>query len=146
MAKLKPYTFGKRRAAAKPAAPAALLKDDAAEREAAAVPADLGSGFEVRVYKMLLRVGWKPDDIETQQGILGGRSLPGGQVIDFVLYTPASVGISCKGRHWHGNEGEETILDVQAAQHYAKFVVIWDDEVETDDQLEAIVRERIGQP
>lgn len=146
MAKLKPYTFGKRRAAAKPAAPAALLKDDAAEREAAALPADLDSGFEERVYKMLLRVGWKPDDIETQQGILGGRSLPGGQVIDFVLYTPASVGISCKGRHWHGNEGEETILDVQAAQNYAKFVVIWDDEVETDDQLEAIVRERIGQP
>lgn len=143
--KLKPYTFGKGKKAAKPERAAAPLKDDAAEQQAA-LPADLGSGFEARVYKGLLRLGWRPEDIETQQGILGGRSLPGGQVIDFVLYTPASVGISCKGRHWHGNEGEETILDVQAAQNYAKFVVIWDDEVETDDQLDAILRERIGQP
>ena len=114
------------------------MKDDA--------PTMLGSRMEDWGYYALLELGWKPEDITTQRGIDGGRSLPGGQVVDIVLYKPTSCAISYKGEYWHGNPDEETFDDARIAAIYDEYVVIWWREAFTYDMMYQVTLERVGRP
>jgi len=97
-------------------------------------------------YRALLALGWPEEDITVQRSIDGGRSLPGGQVVDIVLYKPTSCAISLKGEYWHGNPAEETIDDARIAQIYNEYVIIWWREAHTYDMMYQVILERVGRP
>ena len=106
----------------------------------------LGSRMEDWCYQALLALGWPEEDITVQRSIYGGRSMPGGQVVDIVLYKPTSCAISLKGEYWHGNADEETIDDARAAAIYAEYIVIWWREASTYNTMLQVVMDRVGRP
>lgn len=106
----------------------------------------LGSSLEDWCYRALLALGWREEDITVQRSIYGGRNLPGGYVVDIVLYKPTSCAISLKGEYWHGKSDEETIDDARIAELYNEYVVIWWREANTYDMMYQVCLERIGRP
>ena len=106
----------------------------------------LGSSMEDWCYQALLALGWPKDDITVQRSIYGGRNLPGGYVVDIVLYKPTSCAISLKGEYWHGNSDEETIDDARIMRIYDEYIVIWWREANTYDMMYQVVLERVGRP
>ena len=109
-------------------------------------PTMLGSRLEDWGYYALLALGWNPEDITTQRSIDGGRSLPGGQVVDIVLYKPTSCAISFKGEYWHGNPDEETFDDARIQNIYDEYVIVWWREAFTYDMMYQVLLERVGRP
>ncbi len=136
----KPYLFG----VVKRKPKKADITTPYIEQEEPGLQGILGSSLEERTYNMLLKLGWKPWQIEIQTPILGGRQTRGGMVVDFVLFKPSSCAISCKGGYWHENGNEEIVEDAAQMQYFNEYVVIWDYEVPDDKQLEAVMRNRIG--
>ena len=106
----------------------------------------LGSRMEDFGYRALLALGWNAEDITVQRSIDGGRMMPGGQVVDIVLYKPTSCAISFKGEYWHGNPSEETIDDARIAMIYNEYVIIWWREAYTYDMMYQVMLERVGRP
>ena len=59
------------------------------------------SDLEWRVYKALKRLGWTDGEIDFQTAVMGGR-MPGGAMLDFVVWTPGlPVVIEPNGDIWH---------------------------------------------
>lgn len=119
----------------------------------AAIPDNLGSSLEAMVYRALLAAGWKADQIEVQTPVLGGRNpRGGGQIVDFVLYTPYAVPIRVHGDWWHRNKDEDYEKDVKLAEYFAKHpVIIWGHECSRDggntydfDQTRATIIRKVG--
>lgn len=104
--------------------------------------AGFGSKLEARVYRALRRAGW--EQIDMQVPILGGRTVPGGQVIDFVLW-PGPIPVFVNGEYWHRND-EVEFLEMAAVQEvYGREpVVIWGGEAQTDEQALATVLRKVG--
>lgn len=60
------------------------------------------SDLEWRTYRTLRRLGWRDEQIQFQTDVLGGRQ-PGGQVLDFIVWTYSGpVVIAVNGDYWHG--------------------------------------------
>jgi hypothetical protein len=60
------------------------------------------SDLEWRTYLLLKRLGFREEQIQFQVDFLGGR-MPGGQVLDFVVWTSGvPVVIAVDGDYWHG--------------------------------------------
>lgn len=73
------------------------------------------SDLEWRCYVALRKLGWSDEYIQFQTNVLGGR-MPGGQVLDFVLYGFGDVTvIPVNGDYWHagGVRGEMTLYNEQ---------------------------------
>jgi hypothetical protein len=65
------------------------------------VQGQTASSLEWRVYQALRKLGWTDELINFQADFMGGH-LPGGQVLDFVVYVPGQrVVISVDGDYWH---------------------------------------------
>jgi hypothetical protein len=65
------------------------------------------SDLEWRVYLMLKRLGWTDKNIVFQSDVMGGR-MPGGQVLDFVVYSPQiPVVIVVNGDYWHARDQKQ---------------------------------------
>ncbi len=107
------------------------------------------SDLEDRVYRMLLTLGWTDDTIDFQTSILGGR-MPGGQVLDFVLYGPGGVFvIPVNGDHWHafGTEADRTREEEQKAQEAmpgVKFYPLYSGDLLTDDIARLSLLKTVG--
>lgn len=103
------------------------------------------SSLEVRVYAALLKAGYDRDQIVGQHPIAGGRAVRGGQIIDFVLYTPMPIPIEVNGEYWHRDSGQEFVKNAEIAAIYGREpVVIWGDECKTDEDALATVIRKIG--
>ena len=96
------------------------------------------SDLEWRVYRMLLRLNWKPEQIRFQVDILGGRK-PKGQVLDFVV-DGGSVFyvIWVNGDYWHKygpkyNEARENMQAVSAVWPSAHLVALFSGDLVDDD-------------
>ena len=64
-----------------------------------------GSIYEWRVAVALWKYKW---NFAYQVQYFGGRRLPGGQVIDFLVFTlPKPTPVYVQGEHWHGGIREE---------------------------------------
>jgi hypothetical protein len=62
------------------------------------------SDIEWATYRGLRALGYDASDIAFQQHFMGGRRLPGGQVLDFVVQqNRTTVVIDVRGEHWHGD-------------------------------------------
>lgn len=140
---VKPYQFPvKTRRGTKVEPPPAPVK----EYGVAEGPTILGSRMEDWGYRALLALGYKAENISTQRGIDGGRNLPGGQVVDIVLYKPTSCAISFKGEYWHGNADEETFDDARVARIYDEYVIVWWREAFTYEMMYQVLLARVGRP
>lgn len=109
-------------------------------------PTILGSRMEDWGYRALLALGYKEENISVQKSIDGGRNLPGGQVVDIVLYKPTPCAISFKGEYWHGNPDEETFDDARIMNIYDEYVVVWWREAFTYDMMYNVLLARVGRP
>lgn len=59
------------------------------------------SDIEWRCYMALLALGWTDGEVVFQEDTMGGR-MPGGQVLDFVVYAPGGdIVIAVDGDVWH---------------------------------------------
>ena len=105
-----------------------------------------GSSFEDRVYIGLLRLGWKADQIDAQQEKFGGRAWRGGQVVDFVVYTPLPIAILCQGNYWHDDPDREFNRIAALTEEYTRVVEVWDYECPNEQQLMATLRAKVGTP
>lgn len=141
---IKPFQFPVRRVQGVQVKPPTQPKPERQAQDA--LPVILGSNLEAWAYRSLLELGWPKDDITLQRSIYGGRTLPGGQIVDIVLYKPTSCAISLKGKRFHGNSGEETIDDARIAQIYDEYVVIWDYETPTYEAMVNVIEARVGRP
>ncbi len=104
-----------------------------------------GSTLEARVYRALLAAGWQPKQIRVQTPVLGGRSVKGGLVVDFILYTPLEIPIVVNGEYWHKNQEEELIMEAKLNQVFQQTpVIIWGDDAQTDEDARAVVIRKIG--
>lgn len=60
------------------------------------------TSLEMMIYNALLKLGWSDSNIKFQQSILGGKGIPGGRSIDFVVWSPGMpIMIEANGDYWH---------------------------------------------
>jgi len=103
----------------------------------------LGSTNEMRLYIALQMAGYK--DIETQVPVRGGRMIKGGQVLDFVLWTPHPIPIALDGTYWHRDSAESFIDSAEIAEEYGRPpVVFYDYDTDTIPHAYAAVLRLLG--
>lgn len=81
-----------------------------------------------------------------QVGINGGRGIRGGQVIDFVVFTPRPVPVFIQGEYWHKKSTEnEDILKQAAAQEVygVRPILLMGEETDTRDKAFQAVRTKV---
>lgn len=95
------------------------------------------SDLEARTYRTLKALGWRDEQIQYQVAILGGR-MPGGQMLDFVLYGPGLVYVVfVNGDYWH-KFGEKLNItrrneqEVTAVMPGARVVSVFSNDLATD--------------
>ena len=86
-----------------------------------------------------------------QYGFMGGASLPGGQIIDFWVYTvPLPTPVYVQGKYWHGSSKRTDDRLKQSRVNRAMKgqvnlpVEIWDYEIPTMDRAYQVCKERLG--
>lgn len=94
-----------------------------------------GSALEWNVSQALDRLGLK---YQYQYWIGGGRSVAGGQVLDFLVYTPGlPTPLNVNGRYWHTGEhaDEYDTMNIVRLMHgqARQPVVIWEENCQTVD-------------
>jgi hypothetical protein len=109
------------------------------------------SNLEWRVYKALKRLRWRDDQISFQIDVLGGR-MPGGAVLDFVVWTYAHPYVlEPNGDIWH----TATLAQIQRdKKRYADIVKAWrrpfdylsmgQGDIATDDMCYALLLRKVG--
>lgn len=82
-----------------------------------------------------------------QYSIYGGTSLRGGQVIDFVVFTPVGrIPVFVEGAYWHSwRQDPDYPLKLAAARHYFKNepVILKEDETDTRQKAFIAVRDKV---
>ena len=107
------------------------------------------SDLEWRTYITLHKLGWTDANIQFQTSVLGGR-MPGGQVLDFVLYGFGDVTvIPVNGDYWHkgGIKGELTLYNeqiIQSVMPSARIVPLYGADLATDEVAFATLSRRVG--
>ena len=86
-----------------------------------------------------------------QMPISGGRSVRGGQVIDFFVYTvPIPTPVFVQGKYWHGGaKSASSQFKVQQAQRYfggqaQPPVEIWDEEIPDRETTYQVVKRKLA--
>jgi hypothetical protein len=107
-----------------------------------------GSMEEWRTAKALWRAGWA---FAYQVPVAGGRSRRGGQVVDFLVYTPVRpTPIYVQGSYWHGGAAEsedrikQALLQRQVGGRWADPIILWDYELKDDDMAYQTILRVLG--
>ncbi len=107
-----------------------------------------GTAPEVLCYNALVGLGLIPDvDFAFQAGILGGRSVKGGQVVDFLFANPPNLGISILGEYFHYKlHGGSRATDIMNAQNLLLLgiIVIHIDEDDLIADADSVVRDALN--
>lgn len=121
---------------------AARLKQDPAVMIIQGVVAD--SKEEWYVAQALDKLGL---EYEYQKSVRGGRLVRGGQVLDFLVYTPGrNTVVDVRGKYWHtGKHEDELSLKIALKGKDWNVVVIWDYEATSVEAALSILRERMPQ-
>lgn len=105
--------------------------------------------YEWRVAKALDRL--KLEYI-FQQPIMGGRTLRGGFIIDFLVLTaPLPTPMWVHGEYWHVGKQQsvddlqQAILRSAFAMTYGEPVILWGEKLQTDEDAYRAVREALRQ-
>ena len=117
-------------------------------------PDNTGIRYEVHGKRASLyewRVAQVLDQLEIdyifQVDYLGGRSLRGGLVLDFVVFTaPLPTPVWVHGEYWHGGKQrtidiyQQVTLDFMLRGQLNPAVVLWGKDLQTDEQARATVK------
>jgi hypothetical protein len=106
-----------------------------------------GSSLEWNVSQALDALGWS---YRYQYSIAGGsQGLPGGQVLDFLVYTPGlPTPLNVNGRYWHTGIHADP-LDVMKIKGlmYNRVkdpLIIWEENCGTVEDATAFLRQKLG--
>lgn len=124
--------------------PATVTRPEPA-REPEEIPGSIhgvqaGSKEEWRFYKSLIKY-----DIafQYQVAIDGGRNVPGGQVVDFVLYIPYTQPVFIHGVYWHKDTDENRFKFDRATQEFGREPdIVWDYEIPDQGACDSLVKAR----
>lgn len=102
-----------------------------------------GSKEEWYTSQALERLGWQ---YAFQYQVMGGRSVRGGQVIDFLVYTPGKWTIvDVLGTYWHTGKHEDRLsIQKVVAQKGWRLIEAWDYNVPSIDEAVSFLRARLG--
>lgn len=110
------------------------------------------SDIEWATWRALLSLGWKAEEIQFQVHVFGGRTLKGGQVLDFVLeragMTP--IVIDVRGREFHGKTAALAAKDaarefqLAASGKHPRLVVVWEEVAHNWGALRALLSAEVG--
>jgi len=106
------------------------------------------SDIEMRVAISLTKFKW---DFTFQAGIMGGRQLRGGQVIDFIVETaPLPTPLYVYGEYWHGNKQEERdklMISLMASAYHGTFAqpeIVWGEQLATQEMSDETILKIFG--
>jgi hypothetical protein len=104
------------------------------------------SSAEYRCIKVLQELGWDPD---FQVSKFGGRTYPGGQVLDIlVTQRQPLVYIDVRGYYHKGAQGEANdarkIFQLRASAPDVKLVVVWEEEAKHHELLRNKLMHEVG--
>jgi hypothetical protein len=102
-----------------------------------------GSVLEWRVYVALVRFKLV---FEYQVPIRGGRRVPGGRVLDFLVYNPFPIPVPVMGKHWHsGKKREDDLMMLNLLRQVYKRepVPLWEDELYSQEATNQLVKEKL---
>lgn len=109
MGRVKPYKYKKiarRRVLPEPTGALLYKEEKQADEPIGPVQGKTPDSIEeFRLARALERFGVQ---FEFQVPIHGGRSVRGGQVIDFVIYTPTPRPVQVEAEYWHRNKSENS--------------------------------------
>jgi hypothetical protein len=78
-----------------------------------------------------------------QASYFGGRTIRGGQVLDFLVYSPFEIGVQVYGDYWHtGQFSAEDRLKIAVLEQFLgrKLAIVWGNESETVAEASAALR------
>jgi hypothetical protein len=80
-----------------------------------------------------------------QLPVYGGRSRRGGQVIDFLVYTPGKYTIvDVRGSYWHTGKHEDSLdMERVARRKGYRLVILWDYDCKTVDAALTFLRQNL---
>uniref|UniRef100_A0A6M3KTR4 Uncharacterized protein n=1 Tax=viral metagenome TaxID=1070528 RepID=A0A6M3KTR4_9ZZZZ len=84
-------------------------------------------------------------DYSYQVPLFGGR-LPGGQILDFVVYIPFPTPLQVFGKYWHSTQtsGAESLAVAALMRYYEREpIIIWDYEIPDQEEANKVVKERV---
>ena len=106
------------------------------------------SDIEMRVALSLEKFKW---EFTFQAGVMGGRQVRGGQVVDFIVETkPLPTPLYVYGEYWHGNKQAERdklmIALLSSALHgaYAQPEIVWGEELATQEMSDETILRIFG--
>jgi len=102
--------------------------------------------IEARVLRWLEK---KKMDFIFQYEIAGGTAVRGGILVDVVAFVPWAQPIEIFGEHWHESEitGEERLRLARIEEVFKReVIVLWGKDLESDEETDRIMSEKIGAP
>lgn len=137
---IKAYKFKLVRSPAERAQPETFVISDPAEETGSSVfGIPVGSKEEYRVAVALDKM---KIPFDYQVPVYGGRSLRGGQVIDFVLYLPYGQPLQVFGEYWHRNEmSQKDRLNLSRIEqvYRRECWVVWAEQLQTQRQADETI-------
>ena len=124
---------------------------DLTDRQKFRIQGKKASDLEWRVYQTLKRLGWKESAINFQADVLGGR-MPGGQVLDFVVWIPEMpVVIAVNGDYWHARGETQKKLEKQKEAYIRaawgkkmKYLAVYTADLIDDDTAYRVLLREVG--
>lgn len=117
-----------------------LVKEDLAEMVIKGQAA--GSKEEYYVSKALDKLGY---EYSYQVPVMGGRSVRGGQILDFLVDTPVKRTIvDVRGTYWHTGAREDSLDILRVTRKYGwHLLVAWDTDVPDEATALGFLRQRL---
>ena len=106
------------------------------------------SDIEMRVAISLEKYNW---EFVFQAGIMGGRQVRGGQVVDFIVETrPLPTPLYVYGRYWHGSlqaERDRLMIILMKSKYRHAFAppeIVWGEQLETQEMSDQTILKLFG--
>lgn|GEM_PF-7027327 len=102
-----------------------------------------GSKEEYFVAQGLNKLGMK---YSYQVPVMGGRNVRGGQVLDFLVYTPGKYTIvDVRGTYWHTGAREDSLDILRVTRRYGWLLLVaWDTDVPDEATALSFLRTHLG--
>ena len=76
----------------------------------------------------------------------GGRSVIGGQVLDFLVFLPAPIPVQVYGEYWHTGQlsSDDRYNEIQIANMVGQYpVILWGSETETVEDATSALKRKV---
>lgn len=119
-----------------------------AENDVGLIQGKSASDIEMRVAISLDKFGW---EYGFQVGVMGGRQVRGGQVVDFLVETrPLPTPLYVMGEYWHGGiqaERDKLMIALLSSAFHGQFAqpeVVWGKDLQTQEECDSTILKIFG--